>query len=66
MPIIGLPVFTDNYIWIIVNELEHSLTCVDPGTAAPVLSYAKQNKLKLNNVLITHHHPDHAGGIADC
>ncbi len=65
MTIIALNAFNDNYIWAIVNEQTHSLTCVDPGNAEPVLIYAKNNKLKLNNILITHHHDDHTGGIAE-
>ena len=64
MTIIALNAFRDNYIWVIVNEEQHTITCVDPGDAAPVLSYAKANKLTLNNILITHHHDDHAGGLA--
>jgi hydroxyacylglutathione hydrolase len=30
-----------------------------------VLNYAKNNALTLNNILITHHHADHAGGVDD-
>ncbi len=63
MSIIALPAFNDNYIWLIVNELKHTFTCVDPGDAQPVLTYAKNNHLTLSNILITHHHADHAGGI---
>lgn len=64
MPIVALPAFNDNYIWVIVNEKLHTLTCVDPGSAVPVLSYAKSNRLTLNNILITHHHHDHTAGLA--
>lgn len=65
MSIIALPAFNDNYIWLIVNEALHTLTCVDPGVATPVLSYAKNNGLTLSNIVITHHHQDHAGGITE-
>ena len=65
MPIIALPAFNDNYIWAIVNDTQHTLTCVDPGIASPVLSYAKRNALTLDNILITHHHQDHIGGVAE-
>jgi len=63
MSIIALPAFNDNYIWAIINESKHTLTCVDPGDATPVLSYAKNNHLTLQNILITHHHHDHVGGV---
>lgn len=65
MSIIALPAFADNYIWLIINEGEHSLTCIDPGIAAPVLKYTKDNGLILKNILITHHHADHVGGVND-
>lgn len=63
MTIFALKAFKDNYIWVMINERKHTLTCVDPGDAAPVLSYAKNNALTLNNILLTHHHDDHAGGV---
>jgi len=65
MHVVALPAFNDNYIWAIVNEEKHTITCVDPGEAAPVLSYAKNNGLTLNNILITHHHPDHVDGTTE-
>ena len=65
MAIVALPAFSDNYIWVIVNETLRTLTCVDPGIAEPVIFYAKNNGLTLNNILVTHHHHDHAGGIAE-
>ena len=63
MPIVALPAFNDNYIWTIVNESLRTLTCVDPGDAAPVLSYAKHNALTIDNILLTHHHQDHTAGV---
>lgn len=65
MTIFALRAFKDNYIWAIVNEKKHTLTCVDPGEAAPILTYAKNNSLKLSNILITHHHDDHTGGVTE-
>lgn len=38
---------------------------VDPGEAAPVLQQLAQARLSLEGILITHHHADHQGGIAD-
>lgn len=65
MTIFALKAFQDNYIWLVVNERKHTLTCVDPGDAAPVLSYVKNNGLILSNILLTHHHHDHAGGVTE-
>ena len=62
MNILPLPAFTDNYIWLI--EENGKATVVDPGDAKVVKSYLKENALKLENILITHHHYDHTGGVA--
>lgn len=55
--------FTDNYIWTI--EQAQNLVCVDPGDAAPILQFIQKNHLTLETILITHHHHDHTGGIAE-
>ncbi len=61
MNILPLPAFTDNYIWLIEENGKASV--VDPGDAKVVDSYLKENGLKLENILITHHHYDHTGGV---
>ena len=65
MTMTPLKAFNDNYIWTIVSETNHTMLCVDPGDASPVIEYCKNNQLKLKQVLITHHHYDHAGGLQD-
>ncbi len=37
---------------------------VDPGDAAPVLAALQSLGLRLTAILVTHHHPDHTGGVA--
>lgn len=58
-----LPAFKDNYIWVIHNQ--NYAAVVDPGTAFPVIEYLQFKKLQLSAILITHHHHDHTGGVAD-
>ncbi len=53
--------FTDNYIWFASYDTGNFV--VDPGDADPVLEFCKTNNIKLENVLITHHHFDHTGGL---
>ena len=62
MDIIPLPAFRDNYIWL-MHDGRHALV-VDPGDAAPVLDALSRLDLQLGAILVTHHHPDHTGGIA--
>lgn len=61
--IIALNALRDNYIWVIRDQ-DSSIVVVDPGEAPPVLNYIKENDLVLSAILLTHHHPDHSGGIA--
>ena len=62
MRLLALPAFEDNYIWALVDDDGDALV-IDPGDAAPVLA-ASGNGLWPAAVLLTHHHPDHAGGVA--
>ena len=62
MRLLALPAFEDNYIWALVDDDGDALV-IDPGDAAPVLA-ATGNGLWPAAVLLTHHHPDHAGGVA--
>lgn len=62
MKLHALPAFHDNYIWLLVDDNRQCLV-VDPGDAAPVVQFIEANQLTLGAILITHHHPDHTGGI---
>ncbi|MGD8117491.1 hydroxyacylglutathione hydrolase [Vibrio sp. TRT 29B02] len=60
----SIPAFNDNYIWLIENS-DRRCAVVDPGDATPVLTYLKEHELNLEAILITHHHNDHIGGVAE-
>ena len=55
--------FSDNYIWAISNSQNNMISLVDPGDAKVCIDYLEANQLSLSEILITHHHRDHVGGI---
>ncbi len=70
LSVITIPAFNDNYIWLFHQANSNKAYVVDPGCAQSVLTYLNQadaqgNKLELVGILITHHHADHTGGIAE-
>jgi hydroxyacylglutathione hydrolase len=58
--------FSDNYIWLIRAPADPgAAVVVDPGLARPVDAVLEQHGLRLHAILVTHHHPDHVGGVAE-
>jgi hydroxyacylglutathione hydrolase len=66
--IIHVPAFNDNYIWLLVAPGQPSglrdVIVVDPGQAQPVIDVLQAQGLRLSAILLTHHHNDHVGGVA--
>lgn len=60
-----LRVFSDNYIWLIVNDNNNNVVAVDPGEPQTLENFLIKQNLKLTDILLTHHHADHSGGVLD-
>lgn len=60
----ALPAFSDNYIWLLHDHATQRCAVVDPGEAAPVERWLDDHpQWVLSDILITHHHHDHTGGV---
>ena len=60
-----IPAFSDNYLWLFRQQDSAEACIVDPGDAMPVLKYLDDNNLQLSAIVLTHHHPDHIGGVPE-
>ncbi len=59
-----VPALKDNYIWMFATG-EGSWAAVDPGEVHPVRQFLQAQEGSLSHILLTHHHHDHIGGVAD-
>ena len=60
-----IPIFEDNYVFVISDLSEKKAIVIDPGEATATAEYLKNNGLALSAILLTHHHNDHIGGALD-
>eukprot|EP00434_Breviolum_minutum_P018035 symbB.v1.2.015902.t1/scaffold1195.1/size134849/13 len=65
MRVVVVPVLSDNYSYLLIDDEKKIAACVDPAEAHIVLAKAKEEKVEIVAVLTTHHHMDHAGGNAE-
>ncbi len=61
LSLLTIPAFDDNYLWLLHNGT--SAIVVDPGDASPIQAKLAELNLKLEAILVTHHHADHVGGV---
>lgn len=61
MEVIQLPMWQDNYAYLIVEKASGLAALVDAPEAGPVLETLKEKGLTLQAIWNTHHHFDHVG-----
>lgn len=60
-----LPIFEDNYVFVLVNPATNEALAVDPGEPLRLQEFLKESELTLKGILLTHHHNDHIGGVKE-
>lgn len=61
--ILAVPVLNDNFDYLICRAGRALL--IDAGAAAPVRRALEENGLELEQILLTHEHHDHIGGLPE-
>lgn len=59
------PCLTDNFGALIHDPVSKSTAAIDAPEAGPVIRALEQEGWTLTDILVTHHHADHVGGIAE-
>ncbi len=59
------PCLSDNFGYLIHDPASGATASIDAPEAAPVIKALQREGWHLTDILVTHHHADHVGGIAE-
>jgi len=59
------PCLSDNFGYLIHDPASKATASIDAPEAAPIIKALQREGWTLTDILITHHHADHVGGIAE-
>src|SRR6478735_1387692 len=59
------PCLSDNFGYLIHDPASKATASIDAPEAAPVIKALQREGWHLTDILVTHHHADHVGGIAE-
>jgi hydroxyacylglutathione hydrolase len=59
------PCLSDNYGYLIHDPASKAVASIDAPEAGPVIRALEREGWTLTDILVTHHHHDHVGGIAE-
>lgn len=60
-----IPTRKDNYVYLLRDPGSGKVAAVDPSDAPPVIAKLDALGWKLDEILATHHHNDHVGGVPE-
>ena len=59
------PCLSDNFGYLIHDDATDATASIDAPEAGPIVKALEREGWKLTDILITHHHGDHVGGVAE-
>lgn len=59
------PCLSDNFGYLIHDPMTKATASIDAPEAGPIVKALQREGWTLTDILVTHHHADHVGGIAD-
>jgi hydroxyacylglutathione hydrolase len=59
------PCLSDNFGYLIRDDATKATASIDAPEAGPIVNALEREGWKLTDILITHHHGDHVGGVAE-
>jgi hydroxyacylglutathione hydrolase len=59
------PCLSDNFGYLIHDPVSKATASIDAPEAAPIVKALQHEGWTLTDILVTHHHADHVGGIAE-
>ena len=63
LEIVTVPCLSDNYAYLVKGP--DGVALIDAPEAAPILAALDARGWQLGVIMLTHHHPDHVGGVAE-
>ena len=63
--IVTVPCLADNYAYLLHDSASGATAVIDVPEARPILAALAERGWTLGDILITHHHADHIGGVAE-
>jgi hydroxyacylglutathione hydrolase len=60
-----VPCLTDNFGYLVHDPSSGATASIDAPEAAPLIAALEKEGWKLTDILVTHHHGDHVGGVAE-
>lgn len=60
-----IPCLSDNYGYLIHDPASKATASIDAPEATPIIKALQREGWTLTDILVTHHHADHVGGVAE-